>query len=217
MSSASTMLEIRATRRSRCENMAGVDIVFERTGRRSYAIEIRGIDEPLRMDPAPGFDEWFPHDLQHLIVEEQLGLTDGIYGRLAKGGTASTFHPVRPDGRIDDRAEARKRRKLQRRNERLATTEGNDFAQSERTTLVAYHDWLRHVPDPARRRKADRFDEDAATIVARVDQKERAALLDALPRLRERITEVTTEWRNTEIGGSITIPWAPVDRSTRGR
>ena len=211
------MLEIRATRRSRCENVAGVDIVFERTGRRSYAIEIRGIDEPLRMDPAPGFDEWFPHDLQHLIVEEQLGLTDGIYGRLAKGGTASTFHPIRPDGRIDDRAEARKRRKLQRRNERLATTEGNDFAQSERTTLVAYHDWLRHAPDPALRRKADRFDEDAATIVARVDEKERAALLDALPRLRERITEVTTEWRNTEIGGSITIPWAPVDRSTRGR
>ncbi|MEL6981081.1 MAG: hypothetical protein AAFO29_01525, partial [Actinomycetota bacterium] len=66
-----------------------MDVIFERTGQRRYAVEVRTERAPLRMDPAPGFHELFPHDLQHLIVEEQLGLTDGIYGRLAKGGTAS--------------------------------------------------------------------------------------------------------------------------------
>ncbi len=186
-----------------------MDIVFERTGRRTYAVEIRGLAEPMRMGPAPGFDEWFPHDLQHLIVEEQLGLTDGIYGRLAKGGTASTFGPIRPDGRIDERAAARKRRKLKRRNTNLATSEGNDFGQSERATLVAHHDWLRHTSDPALRRKADQLEEYAASTLARMAADERAALVEALPRLRQRITEVTTEWKHTEIGGSITIPWAP--------
>jgi hypothetical protein len=72
-----------------------VDVVFERTGERRYAVEVRRSGKPvLRMDPAPGFDAFFPHDMQHLIVEEQLGITDGIFGRLAKGGTAATFHPV---------------------------------------------------------------------------------------------------------------------------
>ena len=48
-----------------------MDVVFERTGQRSYTVEVRRSDEPvLRMDPAPGFDRWCPHDLMHLVVEE---------------------------------------------------------------------------------------------------------------------------------------------------
>ncbi len=117
-----------------------MEVVFERTGQRSYAIEIRRVGAPvLRMDPAPGFDQWFPHDLQHLVVEEQLGLTDGIYGRLANGGTASTFNLATADGPQDKRAAARQRRKLKRRDAALASNDANDFARSERATYIAWH------------------------------------------------------------------------------
>lgn len=51
-------------------------MIFERTGERRDAVEVRrSSGEPLRMHPAPGDDDYFPHDLQHLIVEEQLRLT----------------------------------------------------------------------------------------------------------------------------------------------
>jgi len=88
-----------------------VEVVFEKTGVRRYAVSVHRPGLPvLRMDPAPGFDRYFPHDMQHLIVEEQLGLRDGIFGRLANGGTASTFRPDDPDGIADDRARSRYRR-----------------------------------------------------------------------------------------------------------
>jgi hypothetical protein len=57
-----------------------VEVVFEKTGVRRYAVSVHRPGLPvLRMDPAPGFDRYFPHDMQHLIVEEQLGLRDGIF------------------------------------------------------------------------------------------------------------------------------------------
>ena len=66
-----------------------VEVVFEKTGARRYAVAVHRSGLPaLRMDPAPGFDRHFPHDMQHLIVEEQLGIVDRIFGRLANGGTA---------------------------------------------------------------------------------------------------------------------------------
>lgn len=207
-----------------------VDVIFERTGQRRYAVEVRTERAPLRMDPAPGFHELFPHDLQHLIVEEQLGLTDGIYGRLAKGGTASSFHPLASSGAGSGsgtgggskRHRARQQRKLNRRNASLAASEGknvggNDFARSERATLVAWHDWMQHASDRELRLEARSLHETATAILARVDEDERLALVTALPRLRERITEVTDRWRATQIGDSITIPWAPLPRASRGR
>ncbi|MGC2778467.1 MAG: hypothetical protein WA418_22815, partial [Bradyrhizobium sp.] len=46
------------------------------------------------MDPAPGIDPWMPYDLQHFLVEKHLGIAGAVFGRLAAGGTAGTFHAV---------------------------------------------------------------------------------------------------------------------------
>jgi len=68
-------------------------VQFHRTGERRYAIVVlREGQEPLRMDSAPGYDSLMPHDLQHLIVEQELGIRLGIFGQIAAGGTAGTFH-----------------------------------------------------------------------------------------------------------------------------
>ena len=68
-------------------------LVFRRTGQRRYAVEVQRPGLPdLEMNPAPGYDPLMPHDMMHLVVEAQLGLTRGIFGQLAAGGTAGTFH-----------------------------------------------------------------------------------------------------------------------------
>ncbi len=194
-----------------------MQIIFERTGPRHYAVEVRPIGAPvLRMDPAPGFDRWFPHDLQHLVVEEQLGLDNGIYGRLAKGGTASTFQPPRTDGRRDSRAEARQRRKLNRRNTVLATTEANDFAQSERATFIVWQEWLISSDDRYLRAKGREMATVAQSRLALMDDDERSTLVAALPRLRERIAEVTSQWSATAVGDSMAMTWSPCHRAQFG-
>lgn len=187
-----------------------MDVVFERTGTRSYAVEVRDTAAPTRrMNQAPGFDHWFPHDLQHLIVEEQLGLTNGIYGRLAKGGTASTFTTAPAEVPPNKRAASRQRRRLKRRDVALAADDANDFARSERATYVAWYDWLVHSPDHALRTKANEMAPTAESILSRMEDGERSALVAAMPRLRERIDEVAGEWSTTPIGESITITWSP--------
>ncbi len=69
-----------------------MQVVFRRTGPRRYAIDAhRGSYPDVGMDPAPGYDPLMPHDLLHLVVEAELGLTHGVFGQLAAGGDASTF------------------------------------------------------------------------------------------------------------------------------
>lgn len=160
-----------------------MEVVFKRTGERRYAIEVcRGPGDVLVMDPAPGFDDYVPHDPAHLVVEEQLGLSNGIFGRLAKGGTASTFSPQRRDSGPAKRGVARRRRKLQQRERHLSEAEPPDFGRSERATFVVWHDWLASCPEPALRRTGAAMAETAAAILDRMATVERAELVAALPR-----------------------------------
>lgn len=190
-------------------NLVTMEVIFERTSVRRYAVEIRRAGFPaLRMDTAPGFDELFPHDLQHLVVEEQLGLRDGIYGRLARGGTAATFQPVQKSGRRDHRAHSRRRRKLARREATLSADSSGDFGRSERATIVAWHDWLAHSSDRRRRARAAELAPAAMATLDRMDDTERSTLEAALPRLRDRITVVSARWAALAVGEAMSITWS---------
>jgi hypothetical protein len=46
------------------------------------------------MHPAPGYDEYLPHDLLHFVAEAEWGLDGSVFGQLAAGGNAGTFSPV---------------------------------------------------------------------------------------------------------------------------
>ena len=64
-----------------------MEVHFRRTGERRYAVIINRKDLPIvEKDPAPGFDPLIPHNLMHLVVESELGLSRGIFGQLASGG-----------------------------------------------------------------------------------------------------------------------------------
>lgn len=185
-----------------------MDVIFERTSRRSYAVEVHRPGAPtVRMDPAPGYDDHFPHDLQHFIVEEQLGLTRGIFGRIDQGGSAATFHLVTSPG-TNARATARERRRLHAREHQLRD-EPSDVGASERATYVAWYDWLGHHPDPAMRARATDMKPVAGSILDRLQPDERDRLLAALPRIRARVDELTTRWSQLEVGGRMTVAWSP--------
>jgi hypothetical protein len=56
-------------------------VTFIRTGERRYAVRVAVNGMPTaEMSPAPGYNPWLPHDLQHLIVERALGIDGAIFG-----------------------------------------------------------------------------------------------------------------------------------------
>src|SRR4051812_7490566 len=107
-------------------------VTFKRTGERRYGVWIERPDgAPLVMHPAPGYDPEIPHDLAHLVVERDCGIAHGVFGQVAAGGTAGTFH--RADGLPD--------RTLQRRGARLLRQHEQDMIASERLAQGAMLAW----------------------------------------------------------------------------
>ncbi len=113
-----------------------MEVTFQRTGRRRYAVVIdRPGAPPLVMHPAPGYDPLMPHDLAHFIVEREAGIPYGVFGQLAAGGDAATFHRV--DGVVD--------RKLRRRGERLLRENRDNLTRSEQLVRRCVDAWKRGV------------------------------------------------------------------------
>ncbi len=83
------------------------------------------------MEPAAGYDARLPHDMAHFVVENELGITGGVFGQLAGGGHARTFHPN------DERAS----RKLAKRGKRLAAANRGDAMLSEKVIFLAWRTW----------------------------------------------------------------------------
>jgi hypothetical protein len=83
------------------------------------------------MEPAPGYDARLPHDMVHFVVENQLGMSGGVFGQLAAGGHAPTFHPI---------AEPR-RRKVAKRGNRLAAANREAALLSEKVVYLACRTW----------------------------------------------------------------------------
>ena len=129
-------------------------LIFQRIGERRYAIRVQRPDLPDHlMWPAPGYDSLVPHDLLHLVVEAQLGITDGIFGQLAAGGDAGTFHRV-SDNAIPPREDARARRRSIKRGKKLRRKGREDSLQSERATYICWYEWLGRSAVPERRKQA---------------------------------------------------------------
>jgi hypothetical protein len=129
-------------------------VAFKRTGARRYAVILtRSGESPQAMDPAPGYDDDIPHDLVHYVVEAELGLESGVYGRAARG--AGTFIATSERDQ-SPRERARQQRKQHRRERALGAQDaqhGNEMAQSERLAALCDVAWRQQHgqnPDPAR-------------------------------------------------------------------
>src|ERR1044072_15721 len=116
-------------------------LVFRRTGQRRDAVEaVRPGLPVVEMNPAPGYDRLIPHDMMHLVVEAQLGLTRGIFGQLAAGGNAGTFH-LSVGSDESSRKVGRVRKGWIARGKRLLKKGHDETTQSERATYLCWNEW----------------------------------------------------------------------------
>ena len=196
---ASDRTNVRAS--SRWLIVRRMNVSFVRTGARRYAVVVRVLGQADRvMDPAPGYDDDIPHDLVHYVVEAELGITQGVYGRAAQGG--GTF-AVREAPGLSARERARQRRKQQKRESSLRAVDdasAQQMATSERLAALCDVTWRRkhgQKPDPLRKAPAP-TDVDDAEDIARVVQR-----LDA----------IAPQWRALPIGGALAFVWPGVEAS----
>lgn len=107
-------------------------VTFTRTAERRYRVSVEGPGVVSSfMEPAPGYDPRLPHDMAHFVVENELGISGGVFGQLAAGGHATTFRPTGDHRRGRDT----------RRGTRLAKLHHDDAALSEQLVGIACQVW----------------------------------------------------------------------------
>lgn len=183
-----------------------MDVLFRRTGPRRYAVALElGGQPPQVMDPAPGYDDHIPHDLVHYVVEAELGLASGLFGRAAQGG--GTF---RPDASSESspRERARARRKQLRREASLGAADQKaqqEMESSERLAAISDLFWRRRQgqrPDPSRLAPTIHLTPEDATCVTRIVA---------------RLEELAPLWQALPLGGELAFTWPSVVPQVRER
>ena len=115
-------------------------VTFTRTRDRGYSVSVEGPGiDPVKMHPAPGYDERLPHDVAHFIVENELGIMGGVFGQIAAGGTANTFFS----------SDAKYPKKARDRGKKIAKANKKDALFSEHAIYAAQSRWEKHdiIPD----------------------------------------------------------------------
>jgi hypothetical protein len=183
-------------------------LVFRRTGQRRYAVEAQRPGFPdVVMNPAPGFDPRMPHDLMHLVVEAQLGLTRGIFGQLAGGGDAGSFHIPSKAG-ADSRKLARTRKRVSTRGKRLLKVGRDDCAESERATFICWHEWLARSSSLEGRKQSQAMSRQAKEVRDTATGKEQRALSERkLDEICTHLDQLSAHWLQLRVGESMSVAW----------
>ena len=153
-------------------------VTFTRTAERRYRVSVEGPGVVSSwMEPAPGYDCRLPHDMAHFVVENELGITGGVFGQLAVGGHSSTFHPT--DNRV--------RRKLAKRGHRIAATSREDALLSERLVYLACQMWNNPQTE--------------------INSSVKGISAEDLGRVCRKFDAVSAIWSKLEVGESMTLDW----------
>jgi hypothetical protein len=181
-------------------------LVFHRTGQRRYAVKAQRPGLPdLEMNPAPGYDPLMPHDMMHMVVEAQLGLTRAIFGQLAAGGDAGTFH-LFVEGNESSRAIARARNRVKARGRKLLKGGGDECVQSELATHICRYEWLA---------RSSPHDQSRASETAKQAKELRDTTSVTLPTLNQHkldeickhLDQLSAQWSRLKIGQSMSVEW----------
>jgi hypothetical protein len=183
-------------------------LVFRRTGQRRYAVEAQRAGFPvLEMNPAPGYDPLMPHDLMHLVVEAQLRLRRGIFGQLASGGDAGSFHLyVKSDE--GSRKIARARRRVNARGKRLLKQGLDETLVSERATYICWHEWLARSSSRDRRTQSVAMAKQNEQVRNTAGAAELRALSPSkLDEICAHLDQLSSQWSRLEVGQSMSVSW----------
>jgi hypothetical protein len=163
------------------------------------------------MNPAPGFDALMPHDLLHFVVEKELGLRRGIFGQIADGGTAGTFHMVeQPSAISNGKTNSRRRRAVKERGKKLLEKGQTDCERSERATYICLYDWLSNSSQPDIKSRAAEMKDNARSVFNSMPDAERKSFDDKfLAGIRTQLDKLSRQWSALEIGEFLTLEWSP--------
>lgn len=179
-----------------------MQVIFRRTGERSYAVivAVRG-EATQTMNPAPGFDPNIPHDLVHYVVEAELGLEAGVFGRAARGG--GTFYAAAAAS--NSREQARTRRKQARRELALRRERANEeqLQTSERFAALCDGAW--------RRRHAQRANSGSGTPTSLLSAVDAARV----ERVLLRLDQLAPLWNQLGVGGELAFTWPGLEVAVR--
>ena len=183
-------------------------VVFRRVLERRYAVEVHRSNFPdLQMNPAPGYDQRIPHDMMHMVVEAQLGLSRGLFGQLAEGGTAGTFHPLFND-KEKPREMARVRNRVKGRGTKLLREGRDDCAQSERATYICWQYWLAQSQSSELKSVSRSMAQQAREVK---DVAKNGGLIALnhrkLAEICEHLDELSSYWSKLEVGQSMAVRW----------
>jgi hypothetical protein len=183
-------------------------VVFRRSGERRYSVEAQRPGVPdVVMHPAPGYDPLIPHDLMHMVVEAQLGLTHAIYGQLAAGGTAGTFHRSVTNSE-GSRATARASKRVATRGKKLLKESRDECVQSERATYVCWQEWLSRSSSAEKRKQSASMAQQAKEVRHTASDKELRALNPSkLDEICKRLDELSNRWSGLKVGESMAVRW----------
>lgn len=183
-------------------------VVFRRTGQRRYAVEAQRPGFPgLVMNPAPGYDQFLPHDMMHLVVEAQLGLTGGVFGQLAHGGDAGTFHlPLQQDKTARETSRARTR--IKARGAKLLKEGRDESARSERATYICWYEWRARSSSSELRKRAQGMAENAEHVKGTASAAELLGLnKEKLDEICAHLDNLSSHWSRLEVGQSMAVGW----------
>ncbi|HET6525846.1 hypothetical protein [Sphingopyxis sp.] len=178
---------------------------FIRSGERRYGMRIEREDAPvLVMDPAPGFDPDLPHDMVHFVVEAALGLKTGVFGQIAAGGDAGSFH-VEAGGALPAKERQRAARKQVAKGAKLIKAQGREGELSELAAFLFDVGWRSgQRPDSAAQRVALG---EAERTRAGLSPDERARIDAARPRVLADFERLSQAWRGLRVGDTLTLEW----------
>jgi hypothetical protein len=132
-------------------------VTFTKTHEHGYSISVDGPDilSPLTMKRGAGYHPRLPHDVAHFIVENELGITGGVFGQIAAGGTGATFTATDP----------KKYKKVTKRGRKLAKAHKAEAMSAEDAIWAALSYWEKHarvpdtkIPEADLARIADQFE-----------------------------------------------------------
>lgn len=183
---------------------------FIRSGERRYGMRIERAGAPvLVMDPAPGYDPDLPHDMVHFVVEAALGLKTGVFGQIAAGGDAGSFH-VEAGGSLSAKERQRAARKQVAKGAKLIKAQGREGELSELAAFLFDIGWRSgERPDSPTQRVALG---EAERTRASLSADERARIDAAQPRVFADFERLSKAWRALRVGGALMLEWPTLRR-----
>jgi len=168
---------------------------FIKTRRRRYAVRVERDSGPsVTADPAPGYDDYLPHDLLHFVAEAEWKIDGGVFGQLASGSDPGSFLPVDKelvDSWVRKRKIRRKPHSHGRRSEALSGV--LDSAWKARTGKAPLPEYWK-----------------IQLVAARVEPERLAKVVVSLD-------DLASCWHKLQVGASLSLEWPRPERRRQHR